>query len=562
MGRTTSGARFWVTYPANDVSTAALIAALTDAGSSVSVDAQQAKATVRLLATALLPLMILANLFALFFTAGSDGGSGIGEVVDFSKLTKEATGAGTVSFADVAGVEEAIEELDEVVDYLTNPDRYAGLGAVPPKGVLLLGPPGCGKTLLAKAVAGEARVPFFSVAGAEFVESLVGVGAARVRDLFARVRAAAPAIVFIDEVDAAGRRRGSGGTGGGLRSATRPSTSCWWRWTASRRRLASWSWPPPTGPTSWTPPCCVPAASTATSPSSVPTASGARPSFACTPRTGLCQAVSTSPPSPARPPGFTGADLANVVNEAALLTIRAGKPEIDGATLSEAVQRVLSGPQRRGHLLSDTERLRVAVHEAGHAVVAGALGRAGDVHRVSIVARGRGLGGTGLHREEDAVVFTERQLRERLVTILGGRAAEELLFDEASTGSEDDIADATALALDMAGRYGMSPALGLPALLTGAGDYLGNTAGPALLSGTTHAALDAEVRRLLDDARTAARALLETHRDALDRLAERLLAEESLEGSALLALLPHPPAADNGHDNVLDLRSAATSGQS
>ncbi len=204
------------------------------------------------------------------------------------------------------------------------------------------------------------------------------------------------------------------------------------------------------------------------------------------------------------------------------------------------MQRVIGGPQRRGHLLSEAERLRVAYHEAGHAVVTAALGRGDDVHRVSIVARGRGLAGVGLHREEDAVVLTRGQLRQRLVTALGGRAAEQLMFDEPSTGAEDDLEDATALARDMVGRYGMSDTLGLATLTSGATDFLGNGGAVVAISGTTHAALDGEVRHLLDEALQAATGLLGRHRDDLDRVTERLLADESLEGPTLRALLPAP----------------------
>jgi len=272
-GELTGGTQFWTAYPGSDSATAQLLTTLTESGAQVSVDGQAGLATVRLLATVLLPLAVLANLFALLFVGLRGGGQG--DVAAFGTV-RGGKGARTgtppaVTYADVAGADDAVTELQEVVTYLTDPGRYAALGAQPPKGVLLLGPPGTGKTLLARATAGQAQVAFFSVSGAEFVESLVGVGAARVRDLFAAVRAAAPAILFIDEVDAAGRRRGPERPAAAATSASRPSTSCWSRWTGSRSAAASWSWPPPTGPTSWTPRCFGRDASTGWSPSTPPT---------------------------------------------------------------------------------------------------------------------------------------------------------------------------------------------------------------------------------------------------------------------------------------------------
>jgi cell division protease FtsH len=544
-GRLRSGERFWTAYPRNGP-TAAFVQDLTRSGAEVRVDPQTAKGAVRVVLTVLLPLMILANLFALFFLAGRGSGSALGEVVSFGQFGRGRRGAGTrgagpVTFADVAGLEEAVVELAEVVDYLKNPARYEELGAAPPKGVLLFGPPGCGKTLLARAVAGEAGVPFFSAAGAEFVESLVGVGAARVRDLFARVRAVAPAIVFIDELDAAGRRRGGAGSGGGSDERDQ---------TLNQLLVEMDGFDVSSG-------IVVMAATNRPDildPALLRPGRFDRHVTIDKPDVERRQSIlelhaRRKPVDPdvdfarlaRQTPGFSGADLANVVNEAALLTIREGRATVSARAFAEAVQRVLTGPQRRGHLLTEEEKRRVAAHEAGPAVVLAARGQAGDVHRVSIVARGRGLGATTLQREEEPVVLTRTELHERLVSCLGGLAAEELLFGEHSTGGEDDVALATELARDIVGRYGMSEALGCLRLLGEDADvYLGGTRAVGPLAPETHALFDAECRDTVDAALARALELVERHRSELVALVRALLASETLEGAELAALLPVP----------------------
>jgi cell division protease FtsH len=534
------GELYWVAYPRNDSTLAQLITKLTQSSARVEVDPQSGKAIVRLLTTTLLPLMILANLFALFFTAGRGAAAGIGEVLDFSRIQRGGSRrTSLVTFSDAAGVDEAVVELREVVDYLTNPERYAALAATPPKGVLLFGPPGCGKTLLARAVAGEARVPFFSVAGAEFVESLVGVGAARVRDLFARVRSVSPAIVFIDELDAAGRRRGSGASSGGAEEREQTLNQLLVEMDGFDVSSGIVVMAATNRPDMLDPALLRPGRFDRHITVERPDRERRHAILALhARRRPLAPGVDLEAIA-RQTPGFTGADLANVVNEAALLTIREGREVIDQPTLGEAVQRVLAGPQRRGHLLTEEERSRVASHEAGHAIAAAAVGRGAEVHRVSIVARGRGLGGVTMGRDEDHAVLTRSQIRARIVVALAGRAAEDLMFDEPSTGSEDDIELATALARDVIGRYGMSEGLGLPRLLeTGADEYLGATAATGDISQQTQGALDKEVRTELDAAFEQSKSILRSNRDALQVLAAELVRVESIEGAALAKMLP------------------------
>jgi len=543
---------FSVSYPASDAVTATLVERLTAGGARVGVDAQPAKQSVQAASTFLLPLLILANLFALLFVAGRGGGAGVAEIESFGTMGERGqatTAAASVTFADVAGAGEAVTELREVVDYLRDPGRYASVGAVPPKGVLLFGPPGTGKTLLARAVAGEAGVPFFSVAGAEFVESLVGVGAARVRDLFAKVRAAAPAILFIDELDAAGRRRGGGDGGGGADEREQ---------TLNQLLVEMDGFAVSTGivvmgatnrPDILDPALLRPGRFDRHVTVEAPDAGGRRKILELHARGRPIAPGVDFDRLARRTPGFTGADLANVVNEAALLAVRANRAQIGPGELDEAVQRVLHGPQRRGRVLSDAERRRAAVHEAGHAVVAAAQGHAEEVDRVSILARGRGLGLTSvLRRDADTVLFTRADLEQHLTAALAGLAAEELVLGAASTGAEQDLERATDLAREIVGRFGMSERLGRARLLVRDADlFLGGTQALAPIAARTHEAFDAEVAALLAAAERSARDVLDAHRDVLDRLASRLYDEETLEGPALAELLTPVASAANAN---------------
>jgi cell division protease FtsH len=564
-----------IAYPASDAAFQDLLRTVTNGGAEVRVDQQTTKQAVRLVTMYLLPLLILASFFGLLFSSGRAGGGSLGEVVTFGQIGKKRQRKGMsapTTFADVGGEQEAVQELKEVVDYLRDPERYEEIGAVPPKGVLLFGPPGCGKTLLAKAVAGEAGVPFFAVAGAEFVESLVGVGAARVRDLFQRVRAVAPAIVFIDELDAAGRRRGHGGEGGGSDEREQ---------TLNQLLIEMDGFGISTGivvigatnrPDILDPALLRPGRFDRHVTVEAPDAEGREEI--------LMLHARGKPISPdvdfdylaRRTPGFSGADLANVLNEGALLSLRLAKPEIETPELEEAIQRVLHGPKRRGHVMSPAERDRAAVHESGHAVIAAAVGEHEDLHRVSILQRGRGLGTFAIQSDRDSILFLRDELYARLVIAMGGIAAEEMIFGQPSTGAEEDLSRATEIARDIAGRYGMSPSLGRSRLLVSDVDqYLGGDQALAQLSETTRAQFDAEVRRLIDEAEGEAQRLLKANIEHLKALARRLQKDETVEGPALAALLTDVPTdqarlgtpfSQNGHSKRPPRKTSARAASS
>jgi cell division protease FtsH len=543
-----STAPFWLSYPKSDVAFGSLADRLAADGARVRVDPQSNKVIVHSVTIYLLPLLVLAAVFGLLFAGSRGGGSGIGEVINFgsigSKRGQKGKSSNGIGFGDVGSAGEAIAELREVVDYLRNPKRYDDVGAVPPKGVLLFGPPGCGKTLLAKAVAGEAGVPFFSVAGAEFVESLVGVGAARVRDLFRRVRAVAPAIVFIDELDAAGRRRGRGGGEGGSDEREQTLNQMLVEMDGFEVSGGIVVMGATNRPDILDPALLRPGRFDRHITIELPDAPGRDEILRLHAR--------TRPVSPdvdfaylaRRTAGFSGADLANVINEATLLTLRLGEQKVTTPELEEAIQRVLHGPQRRGVVLAPEERQRIAVHEAGHAIVAAAVGQAESVHRISVLTRGRSSGQTR-SGTMDVLVRTADDLYGELVATLAGRAAEVLVMQSVSTGAEDDLEAASNLASDMVGRYGMSARVGPRRLLASDVDgFLGGKSGLGELAPRALNAYDEELERVLHAAEGDARRLLAANRDVFDRLAEELASAETLEGPALeifLYAVPHNP---------------------
>ncbi|CAN5671822.1 ATP-dependent zinc metalloprotease FtsH [soil metagenome] len=538
-------AAYWASYPGSDAATNDLLRTFLTADAEVTVDSQASKSLVRFVAQFLLPLVIFANLFALLVSAVRSGGGGADEFLQFSKLGGQKLGEAArtrTTFSSVAGADEAVIELSEVRDYLLDPESFARMGALPPKGVLIAGPPGTGKTLLARAVAGEANASFYSISGSNFVESLVGVGAARVRDLFRQARADAPSILFIDGLDAVGRQRGAG-LGGGHDEREQ---------TLNEMLVQMDGFSPSEGvavlAATNRPDILDPALLRAGRfdrhvTMERPDRDG-RLAILKLHATGkrLADAEQDLTEIARHTPGFTGADLANLLNEAALLAVRERSAGINRTHLDEAVERVISGPKRKGSIIADDDKRRIAYHEAGHAVVAAAVGKADQVQKISVVSRGRGIGHLAV-LGEDRALLTRHDMNDQITVALGGRAAEERVLGEASTGSEVDLERATSTARDMAGRYGMSERMGRAQVLKAQGEvFLGRDYMTSQeISQPTLELLDAEVREILDQQERAARTILTHNTAVLDELADALITQETVQDPELGDILARVP---------------------
>jgi cell division protease FtsH len=499
------------------------------------------------------PFLLLIGLFWLLMSNMQGGG---GKIMSFGRSRAKLVTADTpsVTFADVAGVDEAVEELREIQEFLQTPEKFQAVGAKIPKGVLLYGAPGTGKTLLARAVAGEAGVPFYSISGSDFVEMFVGVGASRVRDLFEQAKKNSPAIIFVDEIDAVGRHRGAG-LGGGHDEREQTLNQMLVEMDGFDLNTNVIMIAATNRPDILDPALLRPGRFDRQVPVDAPDLKG---------RLHILEVHAKGKPiSPdvnlesiaRRTPGFTGADLANVLNEAALLTARRDKKLLDSSALEEAIDRVVAGPQKRTRVMNDHDKSVTAYHEAGHALVATAMRHTDPVTKVTILPRGRALGYTMVMPVEDRYSKGRNQLLDSLAYALGGRMAEELIFGDPSTGASNDIAQATEIARQMVTEFGMSARVGPVHLASGSGEvFLGRDVGHARdYSEDLAAVIDAEVRVLMDGAAREAADALRTNKKVLDALARELLEKETLLQDDLVAIFkavkkaPERTVWDSGH---------------
>ncbi|MER8104782.1 ATP-dependent zinc metalloprotease FtsH [Kitasatospora sp. NPDC094016] len=533
-GKTPSGSKFQASYIGDQGVAIAdkLQAQINDNDQSTLAEgytiSPEKQSTFVSLLLSMLPIVIIVLVFLFLMNQMQGGGS---RVMQFGKskaklLTKDTP---KTTFADVAGADEAVEELHEIKEFLQEPAKFQAVGAKIPKGVLLYGPPGTGKTLLARAVAGEAGVPFYSISGSDFVEMFVGVGASRVRDLFEQAKANAPAIVFVDEIDAVGRHRGAG-LGGGHDEREQTLNQLLVEMDGFDVKGGVILIAATNRPDILDPALLRPGRFDRQIAVERPDLQG-RLDILKVHQKGKPIAPDVDLSAVAkRTPGFTGADLSNVLNEAALLTARSDKKLIDNGILDEAIDRVVAGPQKRTRIMSEREKKITAYHEGGHALVAAACPNSDPVHKITILSRGRALGYTMVLPDEDKYSTTRNEMLDQLAYMLGGRAAEELVFHDPTTGASNDIEKATATARAMVTQYGMTERLG--AIKFGSDNaepFLGREMGHQRdYSEEVAGLVDEEVKKLIENAHNEAWEILVENRDVLDNLVLELLEKETL----------------------------------
>jgi len=491
--------------------------------------------------TFLLPFILIIGFWIFIMNQMQGGGS---KVMSFgkSKARRVSPDAPKVTFRDVAGVNEAVEELQEIKEFLENPKKFQQLGARIPKGVLLYGPPGTGKTLLARAVAGEAGVPFFSISGSDFVEMFVGVGASRVRDLFEQAKQHSPCIIFVDEIDAVGRHRGAG-LGGGHDEREQTLNQLLVEMDGFEMKDNIILIAATNRPDILDPALLRPGRFDRQIVVDRPDRAGRKKILEVHTRGKPILKDVDVDALAAQTPGFTGADLANLVNEAALLAARHGRKIISMAELEEGIMRVIAGPEKKSRLISEKEKGITAYHEMGHAMVGHFMPTTDPVHKISVVSRGQALGYTISLPTEDKFLTTQAELQDNLAMTLGGRAAEEVVFGEITTGAANDLEKATTIAKQMVMRYGMSAELG-PRVLghNQAMPFLGREFSQEPdYSEEVARQIDEEIRRIIEEAHERARQILNDHREQLDRIAAILIQRETIEREEFEALLDGAP---------------------
>ena len=539
---TRAGEQVWAAYPQSEGQTSRLIDAMTKADAQLTVDQQSGKPTRQVVVQFLMPILILVVFFSLF-TVLARGSGGAAAFAGFSKWGGKGRKKGerdpdAIYFSDVAGVPEALEELQEVVDYLEDPTKYHQMGAHAPNGVLLVGPPGTGKTLLARAVAGESASAFFAVSASEFVESLVGVGAARVRDLFRKAREMEPAIIFIDELDAAGRQRGAGmGQGNDEREQTLNQLLVEMDGFAAGTAIVVMG--ATNRPDVLDPALLRPGRFDRQVVVDTPDVHGRKAILELYVKGKTLAADASTERIAQMTPGFSGAELANVVNEGTLLAVRESRMAISQEDLEEAIERVVSGPQRRGHILTTQEKQLIATHEVSHAVVASSIGQEVAQQKLSIVARGRNLGSAAVYTSSDKLVLQRDDLLTQLITITAGAAGEEYFFGQLSTGVEGDLDRASKLARSMVVSYGMSEEFGPVSIGEKAGEvFLGrDIQNLGNISPIQLELIDQEVRKYVLNAYGVAQRVVQQNEQAMLDLIETLVEQETLSGVALEAML-------------------------
>jgi len=492
----------------------------------------------------LLPFVLFLGIWIFMMNQMQGGGS---RVMSFgkSRAKRMTPDAPKITFRDVAGVDEAVEELQEIKEFLENPKKFQALGARIPKGVLLYGPPGTGKTLLARAVAGEAGVPFFSISGSDFVEMFVGVGASRVRDLFEQAKQASPCIVFMDEIDAVGRHRGAG-MGGGHDEREQTLNQLLVEMDGFELKDNIILIAATNRPDILDPALLRPGRFDRQIVVDRPDRIGRRKILEVHSKGKPLAAEIDLDTLAAGTPGFTGADLANLVNEAALLSARRGRKQIGQEELEEGIMRVIAGPEKRTRLLSESERKITAYHEMGHAIVGYFLKHTDEVHKISIISRGQALGYTISLPREDRYLTTRAALMDQLAMSLGGRAAEEIVFEEATTGAANDLEKVTATAKQMVMRYGMSEKLG-PRVLGHSAEmpFLGRELGREPdYSNEIAREIDDEIRNIIEEAHQTALSVLREHDTDLRRMADLLVERETIDKEQFERLLAGEPEKD------------------